>query len=110
MKVSNRFNLFTALIQDEDGRKKLTKVIINNVSRSYLGIGLQVGLKKNRIDELVYLLPSGHARLQAILCEIQQDVGEERMLRKVLQACEDLGIMGGIWDDLETLALSEKNV
>ncbi|XP_062515948.1 uncharacterized protein LOC134191355 [Corticium candelabrum] len=100
VKVSNRFNLSTALIQNKDGRKKLTRVIKKNVSGSYLEIGLEVGLKKDRIDELANPQPTGHAKLQAILCEIQQDEGEERMLRKVLEACEYLHIMGDIRDDL----------
>ena len=99
MKVSNRFNLFTALIQDVDGRKKLTKVI-KNVSGSYLEIGLEAGLKQNVIDEKANAQVSGHAKLQAVLGAIKENVGEKEMLRIVLKACKELGIMGGIRDDL----------
>ena len=100
MKVSNRFNLFTALIQDKEGRKKLTRVIKNNVSGSYLEIGLEAGLKQNVIDEKANAQTSGHAKLQAVLGAIMEDVGEKEMLRIVLKACKELGIMGGIRDDL----------
>ena len=51
MKVSNRFNLFTALIQNKEGRKELIRVIRNNVSGSYLEIGLEAGLKQDVIEQ-----------------------------------------------------------
>lgn len=82
------------------GLAAIKESVLKNMPINYMEIGIGLGLKKNNINGLTMSIPTYRGKVEAIIGDVQQNVGIDKMVVMLLRVCDPLDILGGVINDL----------